>query len=162
MHWKIKIQPSEGSWNKDSVVDSKGQCVTQQVTVIVDGCKYVVEVGDLMERPIKAIVNQKTYQVQLPTKGSPTNAENDVPTLGRGVPTVQEIDCASITAPMPGDILEVKVKPGDSVEPGDLVCVLEAMKMKNMIRSNRTGVIASVDVSTGQSVDYGAVLVTFE
>jgi len=136
--------------------------VTKQVTVIVDGCKYVVEVGDLRERPIKATVNQKTYQVQLPAHGSPTNAENDKSTPGIGVPTVQEIDCASITAPMPGDILEVKVKPGDGVEPGDLVCVLEAMKMKNMIRSNRTGVIASVDVSAGQSVDYGTVLVTFE
>jgi acetyl-CoA/propionyl-CoA carboxylase biotin carboxyl carrier protein len=162
VHWKIRIQRSENYWNKDSAVDLKGRRVTKQVTVIVDGCKYIVEVGDLRERPIKATINQKTYHVQLPTHGSPTNAENEVSRSESGVPTIQEIDCASITAPIPGDILEVKVKPGDSVEPGDLVCVLEAMKMKNMIRSNRTGVIESVYVSTGQSVDYGAVLVTFE
>ena len=63
---------------------------------------------------------------------------------------------------MPGDILEVKVKPGDQVNPGDVVCVLEAMKMKNMIRTSRGGVVASVEVSGGQAVDYGAVLVVFE
>jgi biotin carboxyl carrier protein len=63
---------------------------------------------------------------------------------------------------MPGSILETKVKTGDSVNPGDVVCVLEAMKMKNMIHTNRAGVIASVDVIAGQDVDYGAVLVTFE
>jgi glutaconyl-CoA decarboxylase len=136
--------------------------VTKRVTVIVEGCKYVVEVGDLRERPIKATVNQKTYHVQLPTPGSPVESAEGVPAVESVTPGVGEVDCASITAPMPGDILEVNVKPGQSVDPSDLVCVLEAMKMKNMIRSNRAGVIASVDVSAGQSVDYGAVLVTFE
>lgn len=136
--------------------------MAKQVTVIVEGCKYVVEVEDLGERPIKATVNQRTYQVQLPTHVSPTDTTEDGPAASTAAPGLQEIDCASITAPMPGDILEINVKPGDSVNPGDLVCVLEAMKMKNRIRSNRTGVIASVDVSAGQSVDYGAVLVTFE
>lgn len=152
----------ESFWNKDSAVDSKGQRVTKQVTVIVAGCKYVVEVGDLGERPIKATVNQRTYQVHLAAHDSPLNVEEDVRTPGRDMSSVQESDCAPIIAPMPGDILEVTVKPGDSVEPGDLVCVLEAMKMKNMIRSNRSGVIASVDIRAGQSVDYGAILVSFE
>ena len=63
---------------------------------------------------------------------------------------------------MPGDILEVRVQPGDQVNPGDVVCVLEAMKMKNMIRSASGGKVASVEVSPGQAVEYNAVLVTFE
>jgi biotin carboxyl carrier protein len=135
--------------------------VTKRVTVIVEGCRYVVEVGDLRERPIQATVNQRIYQVQLPAQGEVRTAvEVESPQVAQA--GIEEIDCPSITAPMPGDILEIHVKPGASVEPGDLVCVLEAMKMKNMIRSNRTGVIASVDVQPGQSVDYGAVLVTFE
>ena len=69
---------------------------------------------------------------------------------------------SAITAPIPGNIVEVKVKAGDSVNPGDVVCVLEAMKMKNMIHTNLAGVIASVDVVAGQAVDYGTVLVTLE
>ena len=67
-----------------------------------------------------------------------------------------------ITAPMPGDILEVRVQPGDAVNPGDVICVLEAMKMKNMIRSANSGRIASVMVRAGQAVEYNAPLVTFE
>jgi len=63
---------------------------------------------------------------------------------------------------MPGDIVAVEVRPGVSVSAGDVICVLEAMKMKNLIRAPRDGVIASVEVSPGQSVDYGAVLVKFE
>ena len=62
---------------------------------------------------------------------------------------------------MPGNIVEVKVKAGDSVQPGDVICVLDAMKMNNMIYADRAGVIASVDVVAGRDVDYGSVLVTF-
>ena len=131
--------------------------MAKKVTVIVEGCKYVVEVGDLRERPIKATVNQNTYQVLLDS-----GEVVDEPVKGEVVPTIQEADCSAITAPMPGDILEVNVKPGQSVHPGDLICVLEAMKMRNMIRTGQTGVIATLDVSPGQSVDYGATLVTFE
>jgi glutaconyl-CoA/methylmalonyl-CoA decarboxylase subunit gamma len=136
--------------------------VTKRITVIVEGCKYVVEVGDLRERPIKATVNQNTYQVQLPDYGSQSAVAMDTTAKESISAGIQDVDCASIAAPMPGDILEVDVKPGQTVEVGDLICVLEAMKMKNLIRSSRAGVIATVDVSPGQSVEYGAVLVTFK
>jgi biotin carboxyl carrier protein len=63
---------------------------------------------------------------------------------------------------MPGDIIEVRVQPGDQVSPGDVVCVLEAMKMKNMIRTASGGKVATVDVSPGQAVEYNKILVTFE
>ena len=63
---------------------------------------------------------------------------------------------------MPGQIVEVFVKAGDAVEAGQEVCSLEAMKMKNVIRSHRNGVIASVDVTPGQAVAHGDILFTFE
>jgi len=149
----------ESYWNKDSAVDLKGQRVTKKVTVIVEGCKYIVEVGDLEERPIKATINQRTYLVQVPAQAETANVVTDE--IASAAST-QDIDRLTITAPMPGDILEVKVKPGDAVHPGDIICVLEAMKMRNMIRTPRDGLIASVEVVTGQAVEYGAVLVTFE
>ena len=68
----------------------------------------------------------------------------------------------AVIAPMPGDIIEVFVEPGQEVSKGDSLCVLDAMKMKNIIRSPRQGRIAAVVVSPGQSVDYGTELVTFE
>lgn len=151
--------------------------MSKKVTVIVEGREYVVEVGDLSESPIRATVNQRTYNVQVPATptekpASPTPAAAPAPAPSTPVPakTAPAIPTApsssdglkAITAPMPGDILQVEVKAGTNVCAGDVICVLEAMKMKNMIRSPRAGVIASVDVLPGQAVDYGAVLVTFE
>ena len=65
-------------------------------------------------------------------------------------------------APMPGTILDVKVKVGDTVKNGQAVCVLEAMKMENEIPATKDGKITSVLASKGASVNTGDVLVTIE
>ena len=57
-----------------------------------------------------------------------------------------------VTAPMPGTILDVKVSVGQSVKKGDVICVLEAMKMENDIPAPADGVIASINVQKGASV----------
>ncbi len=66
----------------------------------------------------------------------------------------------SINAPMPGTILAVNVTNGASVKKGDVLFILEAMKMENEIMAPRDGVIASVNTTKGSSVDSGAVLCT--
>ena len=65
-----------------------------------------------------------------------------------------------VTAPMPGTILEVKVSVGQSVKKGDVICVLEAMKMENDIPAPCDGVIASVNATKGASVNASDVLAT--
>lgn len=67
-----------------------------------------------------------------------------------------------VEAPMPGKVLEVKVAPGDVVAAGDALLVLEAMKMENVLRAPRDGVIAAVDAAVGTAVEKGAALVTYE
>ena len=61
---------------------------------------------------------------------------------------------------MPGTILDVKVSVGQSVKKGDVICVLEAMKMENDIMAPADGVVASVEAAQGSSVATDAVLVT--
>jgi biotin carboxyl carrier protein len=68
----------------------------------------------------------------------------------------------ALNAPMPGVILEVHVAAGATVERGQLVAVLEAMKMKNSIKSPRAGTIAEVCVAVGQAVGHGDAIVRFE
>lgn len=68
----------------------------------------------------------------------------------------------SMSAPMPGVILDIRVAPGDQVAKGDVVMILEAMKMKNELHASQTGVVASVDVNAGDQVKYGQVLLRFE
>ena len=65
----------------------------------------------------------------------------------------------SVTAPMPGNILRVAVSVGQTVKEGDLLCVLEAMKMENEIMAPKAGTVAQVVTSKGASVSTGDVLV---
>ena len=66
----------------------------------------------------------------------------------------------TITAPMPGNILDVKVAVGASVKTGDVLCVLEAMKMENEIVSPQDGTVASVNCAKGDTVHAGDLLIS--
>ena len=66
----------------------------------------------------------------------------------------------TVSAPMPGNILDVRVQPGASVKAGDTLMILEAMKMENEISAPQDGTIASVNVRKGDTVSSGDVLCT--
>jgi glutaconyl-CoA/methylmalonyl-CoA decarboxylase subunit gamma len=68
----------------------------------------------------------------------------------------------AVTAPMPGVIIEVSVKVGDTVARGQQVAVLDAMKMHNVIGAPRAGTVGEVFVAAGQSVDHGDAIVKFK
>ena len=61
---------------------------------------------------------------------------------------------------MPGNVIKMNVKAGDAVKKGDVLCVLEAMKMENDIMAPADGTVATVDVAAGQAVQTDAVLLT--
>ena len=65
-----------------------------------------------------------------------------------------------VTAPMPGTVLKMSIKVGDTVAPNGLVCILEAMKMENEIFSEKGGKVVSIDAPVGTSVQAGDVIVT--
>ncbi len=65
-----------------------------------------------------------------------------------------------VNAPMPGKILSVKASNGQAVKKGDVLLILEAMKMENEVVAPQDGTVASIDVAAGDSVEAGAVLAT--
>lgn len=65
-----------------------------------------------------------------------------------------------IEAPMPGTILDIKVAVGDTVSNGQVLCILEAMKMENDIVASQDGTVASINVSKGDSVEAGQTIIT--
>ena len=75
---------------------------------------------------------------------------------------VDSVGGLTISCPMPGTILAVNVKVGDTVKRGDILFILEAMKMENEIMTDRDGKVTSVGVSKGASVDTGDLLATIE
>jgi acetyl-CoA/propionyl-CoA carboxylase, biotin carboxylase, biotin carboxyl carrier protein len=71
-------------------------------------------------------------------------------------------DGAAISAPMHGIVVEIRVKPGDAVEDGQVVAVIEAMKMMNEVLAHRAGKVASIHANAGDTVETGSPLITFE
>ena len=69
---------------------------------------------------------------------------------------------AQVKAPLPGVVVSIAVKVGDTVKASDTVVVLEAMKMENAIHAGRDGKVASINVNPGDSVLEGAALITLE
>lgn len=67
----------------------------------------------------------------------------------------------TVKAPMPGTILKVNCKAGDAIKKGDVLCVLEAMKMENDIKASEDGTVSAVHVTQGASVNTGDALVSF-
>ena len=116
-------------------------------TITVNGNVYNVTV----EEGTTAGVTQNIAPVPVPA--APSNAPKaQAPSGPKG--------SVKVIAPMPGKILGVKVNAGDAVEKGQVVMILEAMKMENEIVAPEAGTVASVDVQTGASVEAGAVLAT--
>ena len=79
-----------------------------------------------------------------------------------GAPTVAAGAGESITSPMPGNILAVNVAAGDMVKKGQVLMVLEAMKMENEIMAPQDGKVTSVAVAKGAAVESGALLCTIQ
>ena len=112
-------------------------------------------------------VNGKSYDVEVvevasdgavsvaPVVAAPQAPEAQAPVAA---PTAN-VNGTKVEAPMPGTILKVNVNVGDSVNEGDTVAVLEAMKMENEIPAPCSGKIAAVNVKQGDTVETGAVLV---
>jgi biotin carboxyl carrier protein len=143
-----------------------------KLRITVDTQSFEVEVGDLTARPIMVMVDGEPFEVWTEESGavervSPaqpkaasTSAATAVSSQPRpGAPLAES--GRSVPAPIPGVILSIAVKEGDEVQYGQELCVLEAMKMKNIIRANRGGKVRSIKVAPGEQVRHGQILLEF-
>ncbi len=78
-----------------------------------------------------------------------------------GISSTDDNALSEIKAPMPGLILDILIEPGQTVQKGDQLMVLEAMKMENVLKAPGEGVVKSIEVNKGQSVEKNQVLINF-
>lgn len=134
----------------------------KHLKVFLDGTEYDVEVEAVDEFGIEAVVNGRRYKVEFEDLDAVMPSARPVATSPAAASAPAGAAGGPLRAPMPGDIVQVLVKAGDTITAGQDLLVLEAMKMKNVIRSPRAGVVAAVEVASGQSVAHSDVLVRFE
>lgn len=119
--------------------------------VNVNGVSYEVEVEE-----ISGVAAPKASPAPVQA-AAPAPAPSPAPVKA---PAAVSGSGAPINAPMPGNILDVKVKAGDTVKAGDVLLILEAMKMENEIMAPAAGTVTSVNVAKGSTVNSGDVLCT--
>lgn len=114
----------------------------------VNGSHYKVEIHQEIKQPSKT-----PTLVRKPVEHSHESAEKKT-----NKPT-EKVKAGAIKAPLPGTILQMKVKAGDEVKTGDLLLIMEAMKMENNITANRSGKITAINCNVNDSVLEGDVLI---
>lgn len=106
----------------------------------------------------KVTVNGTAYEITLEAIDAKDVNTAPAPAAATPNPAASNADGETVTAPMPGNILDVKVQNGAAVKKGDVLLILEAMKMENEIIAPVDGTVKSVNVTKGASVETGAVL----
>ncbi|MBQ2141025.1 biotin/lipoyl-containing protein [uncultured Succiniclasticum sp.] len=121
-------------------------------TITVNGTAYEVEV----EEKGGAVAAAPRAAAPAPRAAAPAPKAAPAP-----APAAKPVaaGAATVTAPMPGKVLEVKCKAGDAVKSGQVLLILEAMKMQNEIMAPADGTIADVRVSAGSTVNTGDVMI---
>lgn len=127
--------------------------------VTVNGVAYDVVVEEIGANPYAPVATPAPAPVAAPAQTAAPAAKPVAETKTAPVASAPA-GANAIKAPMPGNIIKVNVKAGDAVKKGDVLCVLEAMKMENDIMAPADGTVATVAVAAGQSVQTDAVLVT--
>ena len=137
----------------------------------INGNLYNVVVGDIEENNVKVEVNGTSYTVELErsvkpkikpvvrTAATTPAAPPPASTVTRHASTGGQ---GTIKSPLPGVILDVKVKEGDMVKRGQTLLILEAMKMENDIKADHDGKVTAINVSKGESILEGTDLITIE
>ncbi len=132
---------------------------------------YNVEVGELTHSPVEVTVEGETFLVEvegLPSTPPPRPRRGRTQTPGILVPPPPTRSSAGvgpeniITSPLSGRVISIMVRPGDTVTTGQEVCVVEAMKMEQSIRSHRDGIVKEIMVQPMDTVRTNDPLIELE
>ena len=120
-------------------------------------------IWEVIMKNYRITVNGVAYDVAVEEMGEGAATSAPAPAAApKAAPAAAGAGAVKINSPMPGNILSVKASAGQAVKKGDVLMILEAMKMENEICAPQDGTIASVQVAAGDSVESGDVLVTMD
>jgi len=137
-----------------------------KMRVKIENEVYEVEVEDLNARPVIARIEGETFEVwpEEAAAEMPVTASRPAPVVAAPIASAAPAAAGgtkTVVSPLPGTIISISVKAGETVTPGKELLILEAMKMKNAIRATRAGKIAEIHVTNGQTVSHNQPLLDY-
>jgi glutaconyl-CoA/methylmalonyl-CoA decarboxylase subunit gamma len=159
MNYKVKIE--------DRIFEVEVRDLyTRPILAVVDGVEIEVWPEENQSSVPTAVAAQRSAAVEAARLRTASPTHPPFPTNGTAAvqssASLQVGNLCQVLAPIPGVILDVKVGPGETVEQGQALFILEAMKMKNTIRANRPATVARVNVKQGQTVKHHDLLLEYE
>lgn len=141
----------------------------------INGIKFTVGVGDIVNNQVQVEVNGSPYTVEIDESQAPKAAAISqsvkrpaaAPRTETGEkvinkPAAPSGSASAVKSPLPGTIMSFNVAVGDTVNAGDTVCVLEAMKMENDVHTNVGGTVKKICVSVGDAILEGTDIMIIE
>ena len=162
---------------KASVSKKSFEIVNHNHQLIIDGTPLDWDIVEVSNGYFHILINRKSYRAEV-VKADPATKSFALKINGKvysvtlkdkfdlllekmGMNNGSSGKANHVKAPMPGLIIDLRVKEGDTVMPGDALLILEAMKMENMIKASAQSIVKSVKVKKGDSVEKNQVLIEF-
>lgn len=155
------VQPEVKEEKKEAKVVSQPKEIVEEPAlkvykINVNGKVYEVEVEDITRGSVNT--TERVQTVSKPVVSQPTPVASKE--VAKPVSTPAKASGEIVEAPMPGTIVDMKVKVGDTVKEGDLVAIIEAMKMETDLYSTKTGVVTAINAGKGAQVNTGDAIIT--
>ena len=163
--FSVSIQNETYSVEKsEGLTEVNGKALAWDLQWISERKIHLIHQNQSIEAELISLDKEtKTLQIRIGNKTASVSLKDrfDLLLQEMGMNTQNAGAVKDIKAPMPGLILELKVKPGDEVKKGDVVLILEAMKMENIIKAPGDGIVKAVKVNLKQSVEKNQLLIQF-
>ena len=144
--------------------------------ILVDDVEFVISIDDYFDPLLISFTcDDMSFSAQVRWDGfryqifhfgvysTITVLREDIDTLYQTMPALRQIDHSdTLLSPMPGLIVSISVHPGQKVQPGDDLVVIEAMKMENALKVDKTALISKVHVEVGETVEQDQPIIDFE
>lgn len=153
--FKIWINEQQINLSEDDLTQSSSSHSADSIKRKVGTIEAKVLNSEPQKKRYSIVYRGQLYRVKIQDK-------NDQLIDQMGFTQTQGTKSEHIKAPMPGLVLEIKVKSGDQVKQGDSLIILEAMKMENVLKAHHDGEVRIVNVDKGEAVDKGQVLIEIE
>lgn len=147
--------------NREGQVTVDGQTIEVDMRQLLDTTMYSI-ITNGQSHDLRMTEDEEFYVVQVKGQIFEVKVEDERTRRLTGLRTMSGITAGEIVirAPMPGVVIEVPVKPGQEVAKGDIVLILESMKMQNEFKAPRPGKVHTVRVAPGDKVDQNMVMIT--